>query len=877
MTELKGVIRMRKFCMLLCILCCLSSTVGCKAKSVIPETPDEPEIPPIKVETVKDAFEKNYVYMWNKSGVGGPDKIVNFQTEQYAMQSDAAGGKLVSIGAYSSSVKDIYGEADFDSLIKIKNMSYYVEDGGAQQKFKYQDGYNRVIESGRYIQKIDYNSLRISSSVYFNGRFEISAMAEHAALNYEVHNGYSDRNLTLQYEMEFGETMSSQTLDDNRGILVTNTKGVGILFVKPKTDSGLKITFSDNKVTFLKENVFVPAGTYGGFGVIIIPKADAVKSDLSKIADLENVTVLANQINPKVKPQTVIFDDRRGVFEIETGDISVGYQDSASNRNNYERVQFSIENVQDKKMKVLLSFVKPSGSSAYSSTGISPMIRDKDSLEPTGTQVQISKNWHFDPSANIAGNAPSRYLEGNWYRGSALIEVAPKSIKENEYTCAYGSWGGVYAASHAQLCLIGWGGANNLLWDESALGSWGESITYDPDMGLGRSMIDDIRPFLVKSPQSNNALYNWTGNVGGANFLDYYPQTKQEKIINQKVTYSQQAPNLTDVKYSGVTSDGAIKSDIKINMGRTDDVVRAYYTVKYEFAKDTEFTRLSLFKMAADGYADNSYRKFALGDETGVKNNDVLTSSLSVGYQKDAFNKVQASSQNFWYMMYDSTDPYENGDTAMVVRAFDATINGKNYDKPTYSIFGTNNGKQQPSCELTIPSEAGNIIKQGSKIEMKIEYLVLPSNNAHYYGSADYMTSSDMIPKYGKSDFAYNQVIGGLITAKASVGKVTGNYPVSIACDLSSNTVAQFELSGGLGYVPIRFDNMAGYSGYKLQVNSGIAWEDLVQVGSKANKNDFFQTYFNANNNSFSRSYNVKNTNGLNYNSVKEYRMVKSA
>ena len=41
----------------------------------------------------------------------------------------------------------------------------------------------------------------------------------------------------------------------------------------------------------------------------------------------------------------------------------------------------------------------------------------------------------------------------------------------------------------------GWG--TDQLWDQAAIGSWGESICYDPDVCLQRSMIDDVRPLMV--------------------------------------------------------------------------------------------------------------------------------------------------------------------------------------------------------------------------------------------------------------------------------------------------------------------------------------------------------------------------------------------
>ena len=66
---------------------------------------------------------------------------------------------------------------------------------------------------------------------------------------------------------------------------------------------------------------------------------------------------------------------------------------------------------------------------------------------------------------------------------------------ELDFTVASSKWGETYAVPHSQLSLVGWG--TNQQWDQSAMGCWGEAITYDPNLTLNRSMVDDVRPFLI--------------------------------------------------------------------------------------------------------------------------------------------------------------------------------------------------------------------------------------------------------------------------------------------------------------------------------------------------------------------------------------------
>src|SRR5262249_35770582 len=154
-----------------------------------------------------------------------------------------------------------------------------------------------------------------------------------------------------------------------------------------------------------------------------------------------------------------------------------------------------------------LFFDKPDIGSGI--TGMCPLIRDRDG-NPTGIPVQISKNWHPAAERRVL-------FDGPWVHGFSLLRLPPRKTVDLNCAMPYARWGGVPAASHAQLCLVGWGG--NQLWEQSAIGSFGESICYDPDVGLGRSRIDDIRPLMVTSMSPHQPKWTWTNNVGGGDFL----------------------------------------------------------------------------------------------------------------------------------------------------------------------------------------------------------------------------------------------------------------------------------------------------------------------------------------------------------------------
>ena len=840
----------RTLIFLLCsvILLCFSGC-GCKPKT----DSGDPSTDPVNYE--EKEMEKDYVYMWHRDGLSGEFNRMFFQSEKYKLSVDSKSAKITGFAIsddkfYEMKDEDLK-EVETSFELKIGDNYYPAVNSGSQ---------GRIIDSGRYVNRFDNINIRFKDqglSKY--ARVEYVASKNFVALNYELLSS-SACECGLRFSFDLNGSSASRILD-GRGVKCLDENENGFAVIKQK-DSSASITAAGGKAVCERESVNVPANEYKGFGVIIIPVKHGDESLIEKFIASEQLEITAAQAGGGELPVT--YKKSEGIYRIDVSEIVTGSQGAASGRNNYDRVKFTVKNAQTTDVEPVICFYKDKNMSI---TGVSPMIRDAETLYPTGESVQISKNWHHKSDYSDATLAVRESLyQGPWFHGYFSAGVSGNSVYEREYTCAYGNWGSVYAASHAQLCLIGWGG--NQLWDQSALGSWGESVTYDPDMGLGRSIIDDVRPFLVTGPTGGNQKYNWTGNVGGANFLDYIEESEQ-KLINQRVTYSAQAPNLTSVTYSGITANGKIKSDVTINLGRTDDINRNYYTIRYAFLEDVDFGRLSLFKVVADGYADNNFAYYAYGDENGVIKAEQNASGAKLGYENGGVQ--DAKNKSFWYGLYNSSNADENGDVMFIVRDYNAVINGKTYDKPGYRFFGTRDNVTQMSCEITVPSAAGNTVKKGSVIEMVIEYSVLPANFETFYGAADYLIQTREL--MGTADAMFQQAVAGKIAASATVGRLKSTQPVAVIADNGGGEcVAQVDINGGLGYLPLTIEGLPSYQGYKLQVKRGEIWEDIDQ---SVKGNDFWQAYRNANTGGYSFTFNVKNTNGLLFNVTNSYRLVR--
>lgn len=227
------------------------------------------------------------------------------------------------------------------------------------------------------------------------------------------------------------------------------------------------------------------------------------------------VTVKASEMATGIA-RPVEYDSAVGWFRVNLDGIAPTAPPGKSGPSNdaIERVKLTLTNPTDREQMARLMFEKTvSGfrqriGSAI--TGISAILRDMDG-NPTGIPVQLSKNWHAEPEGGVHA--------GYWFHGISQMRLPAGGTVDLELTLAYGHWGGVPAASHAQLSLIGWG--NNQLWHQAAIGSFGESICFEPEQGQANCTITDVRPLMVKAKVADPE-WKWTGNVGGGDFLRFF-------------------------------------------------------------------------------------------------------------------------------------------------------------------------------------------------------------------------------------------------------------------------------------------------------------------------------------------------------------------
>jgi len=502
-----------------------------------------------------------------------------------------------------------------------------------------------------------------------------------------------------------------------------------------------------------------------------------------------------------------------------------------------ERVRIELSNPTDQAQVARLLFEKNQFRQGIGSpiTGVSVILRDLEG-NPTGIPVQLSKNWHRHPSGGE--------YQGQWLHALSLVHLPAKAKIELELTMAYGHWGGLPAASHAQLSLIGWGG--NQRWDQSALGSWGESVCYEPEQVQASCAITDMRPMMV-SGSSRNPKWRWTTNVGGGDFFRAFdPNGNRLGHAGMQADYLRYGPCLTEVMYRGQIAQTGIRHHETVSIARSDDLVCATYRIRMDVDKPTDLSRLAIFQVGSDRYNPTREKKFAVGNFAGLINEW----DAQWGGNTYRGNPIEIRDRLPWASLHEAEPSAQYSATAnrgMVIREWKAVLGGKPAH-PWLAERGIDRGLGGKSSILeVIPPPGVTQFLAGDYVEATIQHLIVPQRASDYYGPND--THRAALKEAGDSwRMIHRQVNGDDLQVKATVGAVQRSFPdvrVSVVDDR-----AAFAMTNGIGYVPITFVGLNSHSGYSLLI-------DGKPFDQSMHGRDFWQCDFDARTATWSRTYNI--------------------
>ncbi len=442
-------------------------------------------------------------------------------------------------------------------------------------------------------------------------------------------------------------------------------------------------------------------------------------------------------------------------------------------------------------------------------TGFTPMLCEVDGT-PTGIPVQISKNWHIRAEK---GRLPH---DGQWFHGFAWVRLPPKSQRALVFQMVHARYGGVCAASHAQLCLIGWG--HNQFWDQVAVGSFGESICFEPGRVQRRCFITDVRPLMTLPVEPNAKRWGWAENCGGGDFLMWKDaQGFYQQMKSTRTEYRAQGPCLTDVSYSEESSGGEIAARMNVSVPAANDHLRTFLRLRYDVRKPVRCQRLAFFQLGADFYNDVPARRVAIGDVTGLRE------EWEPRRAKDVFDRpaLPLAGDCGWVSVHGvDRAVLKKGQAAasrgLIVRSWRALLGGKPA-APHLATFCTEWGKSNNRTAVELAPPPGiNELQPGDFVEAELELVVFPGDGAAYYGPDAKLR--DMLARDADTwRPVYREVRSNNLKPQVQRGSLVKPYPLLIAVDEEQR--AKASVQGGLGHLPVTFTDLKSPSGHRLLLN----------------------------------------------------------
>ena len=541
----------------------------------------------------------------------------------------------------------------------------------------------------------------------------------------------------------------------------------------------------------------------------------------------------------------VAFETSKNCFVANAPKIKRSFKTGYTDIRDYDDFLIAVDNTDPntKEVPFLLDFRSPANI-----TGLCPMLCDKEG-RPTGIPVQLSKNWHYTPM-------------GAYLMAYTSLPVKPGRT-EYLLRVAYGFYGTLPSASHAQLSLIGYSGkGGNGRWDQLGIGCWGETFCLDMDMSLVDIAITDVRMLMARNGRDGK-MWGWTDAGWGGDWLGMTNGLGEKLAFRDlKTAYVSQGPCLTDVRYDGfygANREVAFKAQVQTL--RTDDHARTFNHLKYTFRKDSHVDGAWFFKM---GRTYNYVTpQIAYGNKTGLLAEQNVPANLK---PRDlVIDCVTLSGAGPWWVAFPgarhtntgarntSDKDWGTGSRALVIRSYQATIGGKTFTNPTFSMSVHNVQKEETGLDLDLllvaPKEV-TTFSPGDTVELDAEWITLPRNADDYYGpNESFRKHLAENPASWKT--TYREAIGNDLQVIARNGKVLNRYPIVIRAEAPPLDVT---IKGGVGFVPIRFE---GLTSIKDLVLFEVVEGKEIKLDQSVHCNDFWQADYDEGTKTYTLTYNL--------------------
>ena len=467
-------------------------------------------------------------------------------------------------------------------------------------------------------------------------------------------------------------------------------------------------------------------------------------------------------------------------------------------------------------------------------TGLVPILCREDGT-PTGVPVQLSKNWHYGPT-------------GAYLRAYALM---PVKRGQNRYRLRipYGFYGTLPSASHAQLCLIGYGG--NGRWDQLALACGGEAITFDADMSLTDVAVCDVRLPLGRNGKAGNT-WGWTDAGWGGDWLGVFGAEKRKlAFAAMKTAYLAHGPCLTDVMYKGAYGSGRdVLLGARIQFPRSDDYGRTFQKLEYRFERELDAAGTYFLRRHSRAFDT----LVAYGNANGLIAEKRVSGDLGKGDLLVPPTELEGPGP--WWVAFPGrtrrgAKDWGFGYVSLVIRGYEASFGGRAVRNPFLMVRVEERQADEAKLETwLVPPPRVKAYRPGDRVELDTEWLHLHRDADDYGGpNAAYRRHLEENPQSWKT--TYREVKGNDLDITVTGGKLLQRLPIVIRAEQPE---ARVTIRGGVGHVPIRFEGLFSADGYALYQ---VQEDRTVPLDQSVHGNDFWQSDHDPGTGTFRMTFNL--------------------
>lgn len=772
---------------------------------------------------------EDFGFMWWERGPDQP--VYAIKTSRYALRFNTTNLTLIDFRPVADSPPEhaVLVEshtASFPSPVPA-SLNCKLITGGTAHTFTAVNSSHtnvHVVETGKFFQRRFHRINTPDGIEPHPSGLEVAAWPDRISFVLRLVPTRPLTNATLELQLGVADTFHTR-LKESPGVALQADDGSGFVFLKSEGTEQLDWAASGSRLIARTVVADWPAGQERSVGIIVYPGSTNVVGllALAVAAEQAPLGVAAVATLPATGRLKAAYARDMGAWQVTLPGQGTPGSDGML------RVQVAITNASTAPRTARLNF----DGVPFSVIGLSAVLRDT-AENPLGIPVQLSKNWH-----NLH---PERFA-GSWFHGLTMLTVPPQSELKFELVMVGHHWGGMPAATHSQLSIVGYGG--NQQWDEAALGNWGEALCYDADHGLTDNDCTDARPMLVN--YTNGQSPAWGVNIGGGSFLRYFdPTGSQRRHIRMRTHYQRYCPNLAEVVFAGTTDDEAADFSYSAMLFRSDDYTRGVHRLRIDVKRDFAFSRLVFFQQPGDTYSYNSGNNFVVGDTAHLT--PLRQWRATFGRNEYIGAPVAFTGPMPWAMTLDSPteENYTPANRGFLLRSWRARLDGKEGVPPYLAERST----RSASLFELVPPPGVTTLKAGDFVEVEIVRFYVPMFATNYCGPNKNFCKA-LAGAENSWLLGLREAVGQTFSVTTQTGSLKRLFPLQIEV---ANNQAEFTVTGGLGWLPVTLLGLTQYQHPIVEEKLNGEWRPINQA---VHGKDFWQCDYKAGRGGWEITFNV--------------------